>query len=175
MVLPFSFPTRRVRFMFCDPAVMASSVTLGVPWGQRPARSASYLCIVGAQWMPGVELSYIRCKLLQVSYPQLKHSMLLQTWSSLWISNVCFLLFSIVHVTVFSSLSIPLWLHYLCTAFKEFFQYVLFLQLNFKNVASVGGHLSEPLFQYRNLFYAISCPLLASLPIKMVGDGRLAA
>lgn len=105
--------------MFYDPGgrpgLTISSFILWVPRGQRPAHSASYLCIVGAQWMPEVELSYIWCKILQVPHPQLKGSVLLQTPSSLCIWNVCLLtLLSCMSPCFLSFLSIPLWLHYPC-------------------------------------------------------------
>lgn len=90
--------------------LMISSVTLWGPGEQRPIHSASYLCIIGAQWMLGVEWSYVRCKTLQVPYPQLKHSVLYVQFFRLYHLFV-FQMFashsSIVLVTMLPFLSIP--------------------------------------------------------------------
>lgn len=181
VVLTFSFPTRGVRFVFCDPG----SKTRAHDLFSYPVRSwraeTNPLCFLSVcnrcsvnAW-GSMKLCTMQNTAGAISTTETFSALcsVLQIVSSFHISNVCFSLFySACH---HASFLIYTWLHYFCTAIRGLFQYVLFLQLSFKNVESAGGHLCESLLQYSNLLYAISGPLLSRLPIKMVVDGRLAA
>lgn len=80
-VLTCSRPLRRGRFMFCNSGGRSRIHDLFCcpvsSWrAETSSNSASCLCIVGAQWGFGEELSYKPCKMLQVPIPQWSHSVL---------------------------------------------------------------------------------------------------